>query len=251
MDAWVEAAAARFWRDAGEEEPFPRGLDGSVSLALRVSVERLPRLRLSSTRRWLEERTGRTAWRDASSRPLADRPLRGCLLAVDGHGCIFVDEDDPPDEQRFTLAHEAAHFILDYLGPRERAERRLGPTFLEVLDGRRAASSTERIDAALAAVDARPYAHLFERGPLGAYDGRVAESEERADLLALELLAPEDRALDALPATGPFRFRVADGAAALRRSFGLPPAIAERYARRLLRLRDGGEGWGAWLGCDG
>lgn len=247
MDTWVEDAAARYWRDAGEAEPFPRTLDGSIPLALRVSVEALHGLRLSSAGRWLREHGGGTAWRDAASRALADRPLRGCLVALDGQGCIFVDADDPADEQRFTLAHEAAHFILDYDRPRTLVARRLGAPLLRVLDGGRAATTTERLDAALSGVDITPHTHLFERGPLGRHSGRVAEAESNADRLAIELLAPEGLALPLVPAGGPYRRRLEAGAAALRASFGLPPPIAAAYARALARERGDGEDWGSWV----
>ncbi|MFN8557423.1 MAG: ImmA/IrrE family metallo-endopeptidase [Dehalococcoidia bacterium] len=39
---------------------------------------------------------------------------------------IIVDSSDAPDEVRFTVAHEAAHFLLDYEQPRARAVAALG-----------------------------------------------------------------------------------------------------------------------------
>jgi len=247
VEQWIETAATRFWRNAGGEEPFPRTIEGSIPLALDVDVENIPRLRLSDVSRWLRSHQGQFPWRDEPWLEVRDRSLRGCLVAIDGSGCVFVDSHDPPDERRFTLAHEAAHFILDYLLPRERTRKRLGTSLLEVLDGERAATMTERIDAVLSGIDITPHVHMVERGPLGEYDGRVAEAESRADLLAIELLAPEERALTCLQLTGTLRHKVSRGAAALQTTFGLPATIATLYARRIVLAKDGGEGWQSWL----
>ncbi|HZQ09243.1 MAG TPA: ImmA/IrrE family metallo-endopeptidase [Anaerolineae bacterium] len=34
---------------------------------------------------------------------------------------IFLDGSDPANEQRITVAHEIAHFLVDYQMPRARA----------------------------------------------------------------------------------------------------------------------------------
>lgn len=52
---------------------------------------------------------------------------------------VLLDDADTPAEQRFSLAHEVAHFLLDYLQPREATRRKLGETALEVVDGLRPA----------------------------------------------------------------------------------------------------------------
>ena len=48
-------------------------------------------------------------------------------------GLLVVDPTDDPQQRRLTLAHEAAHFIVDYLTPRRQVARRL-PELLDVLD---------------------------------------------------------------------------------------------------------------------
>jgi IrrE N-terminal-like domain len=215
--------ADRFWAAAGGPKAAPRDLQGAVSLALPVTTITLPALALDRVEAWLSVR-------EIDHRfDVANRRLRGCLVASAGHGFVFVDGADPEEERRFTLAHEAAHFLLDVLMPRERAIRALGERIADVLDGRRPPTIAERVDAALAACGLGVQTHLMERtGDPGA---RAAAFEERADRLAWELLAPAaevchlaiDRAdADALEQV-------------LRDDYGLPPDAAERYVRSLQR----------------
>lgn len=246
MEAWLEVAAERFWAAAGGPEPFPRPLEGSIALALPVMVVRLPRLGLFSAARWLS-RNGSPFNLTGIAGVSGDRRLRACLVAFDGNGCILLDGADPADEQRYSLAHEAAHFILDYQQPRRLAEQRLGGAVLAVLDGRRPASDDERVGATLASVALHPHLHIMERGPTGVEQAAIVRAEHDADRLALQLLAPQDAALTILPRAGRFADRVALGTAALAAAFGLPVAIAAQYARQLVIARDGPPGWQEWL----
>lgn len=128
------------------------------------------------------------------------------------------------------MAHELAHFLIEYAVPRERARARLGESVVSVLDGRRAASWDERIGAVLGGVSLGACLHLMERTPDGHLPGREASTaERRADELAFELLAP----FDAVRACLPDQADRVDIAATLRRTFGLPTAPAEVYARHL------------------
>ena len=237
MEAGLGAAAERFWAAAGGLEPFPRRLEDTVTLTLPVDIVRLPRLRLAVVERWLARRGSPWRWGER------DRPLRACLAAARERGTILLEADDPPEEQRYSLAHEVAHFLPDYQAPRRAVAGRLGPTAVEVLDGRRAPTSEERLDAALAGLQLEAHLHLLERGERGVERGTVAEAELRADRLALELLAPWREALAALPATGPRAQRRASAVPLLAAAFGLPALLAADYACRLLDERDGPAGW--------
>ena len=104
-------AEGRFWAAAGGPTAPPRDLQGAISLALPVTTVTLPALALGRIERWL---LARGIEHRFDSR---DRRLRGCLVATGGYGFIFVDGADPEDERRFTLAHETAHFLLDYQVP--------------------------------------------------------------------------------------------------------------------------------------
>jgi hypothetical protein len=225
---WVSELAEQFWAAAGEPPPFPRDLRVPVLLGLPLAIMDLPRLRLAAVDAWLAERGY------GCRLAVADRPLRACLVAYRGCNVVFLDGADSPAEQRYSLAHEVAHFLVDYWRPRERAVARLGPAVLAVLDGRRPPTLTERIDATLASVSLGAQVHLMDRTPDGyAPSTREDAAERHADLLALELLAPRAAVEAALAAECGGR----QPGAGVRRAadllvdrFGLPPAVAAAYA---------------------
>jgi hypothetical protein len=153
---WAAELAKAFWSLVGEEEPYPRNLRGPIR-ALPVTVEASERLTAAKAYEWL--RANGIACRAASQ----NRPLRGCLAAQYGYGVLFLDAADPGDEQRFTLAHELAHFLADYWQPRQRVSERVGPAALEVLDGTRLPTAQERPAALFAEVPLGLHLHLMDR----------------------------------------------------------------------------------------
>jgi hypothetical protein len=240
----IARAAERFWSRAGGRPTPPADMERAVLWALPLDVQPITGLTVAHIAAWLSAR----GLPHPSLGPA--RRLRGCLLARRGQGVVFVAADDPPAEQRFTLAHEAAHFLLDYQEPRERALARLGEAIRPVLDGERPPTHQERLHALLADVPLGLHTHLMERGPDGAPCLEAASAECDADRLALELLAPEREALALVRATQgePYTARAARTADALAVRFGLPAAVAEAYARRLLRRLTDGPSVAEWLG---
>lgn len=222
---WVREGAAWFWAAAGEVEGFPRTLHAPIAFAVPVSVVLQARLHVAGVEQWLQTQGV------PGGLTVRDRPLRACLVARRGHGLIFLDGADPENERRFSLAHELAHFLLDYWLPRQHATRRVGPDALAILDGDRTARDDERIHAALARVALHAHTHLLARGEAGMIvDPAVMEAERRADHLAYELLAPADAVRALLP---PDANRIAT-AHVLTGAFGLPASIAEAYAAILV-----------------
>ncbi len=240
----IARAAERFWQQAGGRPPPPVDMEHAVLWALPLDVQPVAGLTVARVAAWLREHGLPEPHLGPS------RALRGCLIARRGQGVVFVEADDPPEERRFTLAHEAAHFVLDYQAKRERALAGLGPAIQAVLDGERPPTAQERVHALLANVTLGVHVHLMERGPDGLPCPEAADAECDADRLALELLAPEREALALVRATQGERHvvRVARAAAALAARFGLPMPMAERYARRLLRRLTGGPSVVEWLG---
>lgn len=228
---WLEDALRTTGLQPGSR--FPRDLMGDVVMQIPVSVEVLPSLSAHAVRQWLRQRGVHHAVSDA------DRALHGCLVARAGRGVMFLDAGDEEAERRFTLAHEIAHFILDHLLPRVRAIRVFGERILPVLDGARPPTREEMLSAVLERVQLGVQVHLMSRGPGGAVCAwDVEESEQRADRLALELLAPAQMATarlrrllgDAEDLSGQ-EDRAAEHLAGV---FGLPSDVASSYVRLLV-----------------
>jgi hypothetical protein len=156
-------------------------------------VVKLPVVTVRAVGRWLRRHRRTPAF------PPYQRDLMGCLYADGGHGFIFVCGADGPEEQRFTLGHDTAHFLVDYWWPRLQVLEALGPSAIDVLDGRRPARPGERASAILAHVRVGPHWHLIPRAggdPGGSV--RIACAEDQADDLGLELLAPQKLVLQLL-----------------------------------------------------
>jgi hypothetical protein len=179
----VQQAVDFFWRAAGAIEPFPRELEEPAAWGLPVAIVKLPRLWMIDIQ--CELRHYGVAWTAPADAPLR---LSGFMLARRGSGFLFIDGSEPACERRYSLAHEIAHFLVDYHLPRQRAIDMMGPAIRPVLDGERPATLAERVHATLAAVHIGRYEHLVRRDEI-----YIPSLEDRADAVAVELLAPEEQ----------------------------------------------------------
>jgi len=224
-----EGAISTFWDLCGEMEPFPRNLERYVALALPLTIIKLPRLKITDIQNWLTRRGASVAF------TCGDRRLRGCLVARSGEGLIFVEGTDSPAELRFTIAHEVAHFLIDYLHPRALALRVFGPAATDVIDGFRPPTATERLHALLASTAIDIHINLMERSGEGETSSNVQTVENRADRVGLALLAPPSIVLSRLaPLEQGFVERHQAVTSELCIWYGLPLWLARRYARALL-----------------
>lgn len=245
IDAWLESAVSQFWLNVGYEECFPRALEQPALWALPVMIVKLPRLRVVTLTTWLKQ------YGIATQFDYADRPLRGCLIARAGKGMVVIDGADSEDQQRFTLAHEIAHFLMDYLWPRIRAIEVLGETITEVLDGVRLPSLHERIAAVLNDTQIGVHTHLMERHiDSSNMSDHIVEAETRADRLALELLAPRSEVQRRIAYDGSSTRQEAlnETTGILQAEFGLPRDIAEAYASYLISRHFPALSIREWLG---
>lgn len=229
--------ARRFWRLAEGPAGFPVDISYAVMCALEVYVEEVANLTTG-------EAVARSGGRGVGAHEkIAERAIHGCLLVGRCGAAILVEQNDAEDEKRFTVAHEAAHFILEVKRHQERAALRMGRDFVDVLHGLREATPDERIDAWLRDARADTLVHFMDRAPTGEYGClRTLNAECLADDLAVEILAPRSELIRSLSALGSIGFYEALRAARhiAERRFGLPPAIAERYAQRTVwQLRGG------------
>ncbi len=238
--------ADTFWELAGgAPSTYPRDLEGPTLLAC-ADVVRVPGLCLHAIAARLHR-----AGQAARLLDLPDRPLHGLILAYLGQATIFVEANDPPDERRFTIAHELAHYLLDYYDPRHRVVQAAGRGALAVLDGLRPPTVEERLHVILAAAPLEVFTYFVERLPDGSPpSARIARSERDADLLAFELLAPRAEVYARLTLPDlPSRWgnRLATLTRLLATDFGLPVQAARRYAAHLAEALWGGPGFRDWL----
>lgn len=221
VPVWVAEAASRFWEMVGVPPPYPRCLIESATSALSLSVEELPNLDAGVVAHWLRSHGV------GGFRSHADRPLHGCLVARDGSGMIFLNTDDPEAERRFSFAHELAHFLRDYWQPRCNAVVRFGEHIIDVLDGRRPPTPSERLAGLLRGCQLKMHVHLMDRDR-GRVLATVAETERDADRLAFELLAPATEVM----ASG--RLLRGEFETVLRERYGLSRRGASQYAALLV-----------------
>lgn len=230
-DLDLESLAAEFWEGTDLADDYPRDVEQAIALKLPVTVVKLPVVTVQAAGLWLRRHQRAAAF------PSYRRDLMGCLYADGGHGFIFVCGADAAEEQRFTLAHDAAHFLVDYWCPRQRVIAALGPAIVAVLDGQRRASPAERASATLSRVRLGPHYHLLPRQGDVAED-RLACIEDRADELGLELVAPRERVLQrfqAMPAE--LRADTRAACAELGAWFGLPAYVFSPMLTALQRAK--------------
>lgn len=226
----IERLAARYWSQVPSTGTFPRNLEESVFWGFPIVVSTMADLTLAAVYRWLADRN---ILRDAHSQ---DRPLHACLAAVRGHGFIFLNGTDSVPQRRFSLAHEIAHFIVDYDLPRQHAIEALGESIIPVMDGDRQPSVEERLTGAMRQVRLGSFDHMMDRTDAGyAFSMQVIEAEDNADRLALELLAPRKEVMQQVGHSegGNLADKTPKTQRILIQSFGLPDEVAGRYARFL------------------
>ena len=232
-----------FWKSAGELEDYPRKLERALAMALPVALVKLPYLQLQSIEVWLRRR------RLTFSFACESRFIHGCLVAYGGKGIIFVDGGDQVDQLRFTLAHEIAHFLIDYWMPRKKAVQSFGHSIIEVIDGQRSPSLDERVQSLLSRIPIGVHTNLLERDKSGDDLNTIWKVEDKADKLALALLAPPDEVLNLSDMTATYFEQRRDSIiSVLIGLFGLPELVANAYGLELMSATGKGPSWVESLG---
>jgi hypothetical protein len=231
-DRELEERAAEFWSETDLADAFPRNIEQAIALKLPVTIVKLPVVTIRTIGQWLRRHNRCPVF------PSYHRDLMGCLYADGGHGFIFVCGADEPEEQRFTVSHDTAHFLADYWWPRERVLKALGDSVVEVLDGHRPPRTHERAAAILARVRIGPHWHLLPRnGADPETDTRIAPLEDRADDLGLELVAPQLKVVEVLRSLACRRLDPDTACYALGSFFGLPPYVFRPTVEAMHRTR--------------
>ncbi len=224
-----------FWDLAGEVEPFPRSLERTIALALPIAIIKMPRLALGSIETWLRSRQIKYSFKSES------RFVRGCLISYGGKGFIFCDGTDPYDEIRFTIAHEVGHFLADYWYPRQKAVNKFGSGILDVFDGIRGPTVTERVHSVFEGTRIGIVSNLMDRNDTRDFVWIV---EDQADKIGFGLLAPPQDVLKGINfSQSQFFQRQELLSRKLIHSFGLPAFAAKTYSNVLLRYIGKGPSW--------
>ncbi len=229
---FIENTALEFWESMESFPPFPRDMEDWFPYIFPLDVERIPDLTIGQINAWAQSSGSSYRLRGDSH-----RCLRGCIFPRRNLGTIFVDANDPLEEQRLTIAHEGAHFLYDYHLPRTRAIETLGEDIREVLDGKRPPTIDERVHGVLANVHVGIRGHLMERPDEGIPTNVILDVEDRANRLALELLAPGASLRERMQQTDVpigYHARLAFLTTALYSEYGLPRSINAFYAEMLL-----------------
>jgi hypothetical protein len=230
-------AKESFWKRAGGNNIFPCDIMKAVSRALPLDIVSLSELSLQKVQCWLNQK------KVIIDLDINDRLLHGFILISKGTGFIFLNGTDSEKERRYTIAHEAGHYLLDYERPRKDAIAKLGKGIVEVLDGLRDATTEEQIDGVLASVSLKPYTHLLEKVGDGSFSNMdILNSENDADALALELLSPSSIVIrDTNPNKDKLSFFDFKNLCyhILRNKYLIPDSIAETYSSRLANIAVG------------
>jgi Zn-dependent peptidase ImmA (M78 family) len=225
--------ANEFWKTAGGRTSFPSQLEPPVLWTLPLAIIKIPRLCIFNMEAWLSERGIQCQFQTAN------RPLHGSLIAYRGRGCILLNGADNDSELRYSLSHETAHFLINYLLPRKKALSVLGPTILEVFDGFRAPTVQERVQGILSRIPIGFHVHFMERNNDSVDNSNIImELEDNADLLALELIAPEEevrRRITRVISHKHHNNPIDVALSLLQQEFGLPLSVADSYCRHLFR----------------
>lgn len=228
----IEGLAEEFWSLAGIAPDYPCDMEKAALAAFSLETVLIDALDIAKARAYAERHTFSFQF------PAHNRQLRGCLLANARAGVMLIDASDSPEEQRYTIAHECAHFVLECWRPGWEAEAVLGGEIISVLEGRRAPTLNERLEALLSNLPLRLIGHLMERPLAGPPAMSVLDAENSADRLALELLAPFGHLVEymRLP-TAPcgYRRRCTYLISALRETYGIPEGIVTGYCKYILQ----------------
>jgi hypothetical protein len=238
VPSYIEVIAREFWKRTGQKVEPPYDIAGAISLLLPIDIVSLSDLTLGKINRWLSD-NGIQIPIDVN-----DRYLHGFVLIGRGTGFMFVNGTDGEDERRFTIAHEASHFIMDYKIPREKAIQKMGTSIQDVLDGTREATMEEQVDGLINGISVRSFIHLLEKEGDGSFESvEIFDVENKADMLAIELLAPHLEVIKAtLNGQQKMSFSLFDQYCLdiLVSKYKLPIPIAKQYSKRLAYSVTGG-----------
>jgi hypothetical protein len=220
----LEHCAAAFWKPIPERNYFPRDLEQYLPLHYQASIETLPGLTVQRVHEWL------SAKGIASTNPSNKRRLDGSIIAQKGHAILFIDAALSLDARRMIVAHETAHYWIDYELPRRRMKLRYGNGGMQALDQERAPEIVEILMATAMGAPIQAFYHYqFKEHK------QETEVEQRANTLACLLIAPRREVLSRAKICRMSRDDESKWLELLHHGFGIPENWGRGYLPLLLR----------------
>jgi hypothetical protein len=220
--------AAAFWDEVPRQVRDARDFEAAATWSMPLAVIVMSPLTLAGIRDWFADHEIPVAGDQHSGR------VQGFLVAWRGVGIVFCDGTADAAERRFTLAHEVGHFLLDYDRPRRRVLRD-APELLEVVDGVRRVTPSDRAQALLARVPLGVHTQVLDDSRPGQDD---PAGEDEASRFALEVLAPWHEVIaaarDLAAAPTPYRETLGRATSLISGRFVMPPYAARARARQAL-----------------
>lgn len=184
----LQLLAQHFWEESQLPRHFPihvSVLEQAILLTRPISIVKINKLTLNAIVCFLYNR-------GISLQNMPDnKELYGFVISQANHTYIFINGAESVQEQSFTLAHEFAHFLLDYEIPRQELINKFGLDICDALNNKRPFSSEERIAALVKGINLKQFSHLLDVPAATAFQRyNIWKAEAFADQLALELLAP-------------------------------------------------------------
>ena len=232
--AQIEKIAADFRAKAGLPQDPPYDIAKAAKLILPLQVIEIAGLDLEKIRQWLRHRNLVDTIDDIEA---GNRTVHGFILTQRGSGLIFVDSEDLEAEQRFTIAHEVSHFLIDHKIPRQKIISRFGDRLEKIMDGELPLKRSDELFALIKGADIHQRTRSIENdgdGSFRSWINFIAENE--ADGLALELLAPQQAVVSEILSgkkSLPHQVFTVRCRKLLEQRYGLPTHVAQQYAAEL------------------
>jgi len=187
----IERIAREFWSTVDQNYHENYDIISAVDTSPTIDLIKIKNLSISKIEEWL------IAIGLKDNFDIPDRRLHGVLIIKGDSVAMFIEDDENPIQQRFTVAHEVSHYLLDYQIPKEKAILALGKEIEDVLNGNLPANNTQLALSVIKGINIDPYSFLIEKTGNGSFeDWKNFNSENEADYLALELLAPRIRIIN-------------------------------------------------------
>jgi Zn-dependent peptidase ImmA (M78 family) len=227
----LERIAREFWSTVDQKHRETYDIVSAVNDTLTINLILIKNLSIKKMEDWL------ISIGKYENFGIDDRSLHGFLMIKNGNICMFVEESEDQSQQRFTVAHEVSHYLLDYQLPKERAILALGKEIEDVLNGNLPPTDTQLALSVIKGVNISPYTFMIEKNGNGSFfNWSNFNSENEADYLAMELLAPRARIVNetfsSIKRRSYSQF-IRKSEEILISHYKIPPDIARHYASEL------------------